>query len=85
MTPQEYQFIQHKRQLDYQAEVFLHQSKQYMVENLLIYNNEKYYIFMKIRPLIGRRIRIGRRLNVSQPLLPYEYDANVYGYDAICE
>ena len=25
-------------------------------------NNKRYYAFMKIRPLIGRRIRIGRRL-----------------------
>ena len=37
-----------------------------MVENQN--NNKNYYIFMKIRPLIGRRIRIGRRLHVNQPL-----------------
>ena len=37
--------------------------------------NKKYYVFMEIRPLIGRRIRIGRRLHVepkvfSETLVP---------------
>ena len=31
-------------------------------------NNKKCHIFMKIRPLIGRHIRIGGRLHVNQPL-----------------
>ena len=31
-------------------------------------NNKKYYVFMKIRPLIGRHIRIDRPLYVNQPL-----------------
>ena len=31
-------------------------------------NNKKYYVFMKITPLIGRRIRFGRGLHVNQPL-----------------
>ena len=30
--------------------------------------DEKYSVLMKMRPLIGRRIRIGRRVHVTQPL-----------------
>ena len=30
-------------------------------------NDKKYYVFMKITPLIGRRIRISRRPHVNQP------------------
>ena len=30
-------------------------------------NKKKYYVFRKIRPQIGRRIRFGRRLHVNQP------------------
>ena len=55
-----------QKTVDYRAEVFLHQSKQYMSYNRN--NNKKYYVFMKIRLLIGRHIRIGRRLHVNQPL-----------------
>ena len=65
MTLQEYQFMQHKKAVDYRAEVFLHQSKQYMFCSRN--NNKNYYVCVKIRPLIGRRIRIGRRLHVNQP------------------
>ena len=34
---------------------------------------------MKIRPLIGRLIRIGGQLHVNQPK---EYEANEHGYKA---
>ena len=54
MIPQEYQFMQHKKTVDYRDEVFVHQSKQYMFQNQNI--NNKYSVFMKMRPLIGRRI-----------------------------
>ena len=30
---------------------------------------KKYYVVREIRPLIGRRIGIGRRLHVNQPLV----------------
>ena len=30
-------------------------------------NNKKYYVVMKIKPLIGRHIRIGCRIHVNQP------------------
>ena len=36
-----------------------------MVENPI--NNKKCYVFMNIKPLIGRHIHIGRRLHVNQP------------------
>ena len=54
-----------QKTVDYQAEVFLHQSKQYIFKSQN--NNKKYYVFMKIRPLIRCHIRIGRRLLVNQP------------------
>ena len=34
----------------------------------LVHNNKKYYAPIRIRPLIGRRTRIGRRLHANQPL-----------------
>ena len=30
-------------------------------------NGKKYYVFMKIRPLIGRGIRMGSWIHVNQP------------------
>ena len=54
-----------QKTVDSRAEVFLHQSEQYMFQNQIITRNIMF--FMKIRPLIGRRIRIGRRLHVNQP------------------
>ena len=54
-----------QKPVDYQDEVLLHQSKQYTFKSQN--NNKKYYVFIRIRPLIGRRIRIGRRLHVNQP------------------
>ena len=55
-----------QKTVDSRAEVFLHQSKQHMFQNQN--NNKKYCVSMKITPLIGRCIRIGRRLHVNQPL-----------------
>ena len=52
--------------VDYQDEVFLHQSNQYMLLNQNN-NKKKYYVVMKVTPLSGRHIRIGRRLDVNQP------------------
>ena len=52
-----------QKTVDYRPEVFLHHSKQYMF--LSQNNNKRYYVFMKIRPLIRRRIRIGRQLYVN--------------------
>ena len=48
--------------VDYRPEVFLHQFKQYTFRNQ---NNKRdIMFFMKIRPLIRRRICIGRRLDL---------------------
>ena len=68
MIPKGYQFKQHKRQLIIGlSEVSLHclNSTCPKIKN----DNNKYSVFLKIRPLIGRRIRIGRRLHVNQPLV----------------
>ena len=43
--------------VEYRDEVFLHQSEPYMFKNQN--NNKNYSVFMTIRPLIRRRIRIG--------------------------
>ena len=66
MTLQEYQFMQHKRQLIIGLRYFgiSLNSAFFKIKK----NNKKYYVFMKIKLLIGRRIRIGRRLHVKQPL-----------------
>ena len=46
-------------------------------------NNEKYHVFLKIRPPIGRRIRIGRRLHVNPPLQPYAAATVRMHFDAV--
>ena len=66
MTPQEYQFMQHKKTVNYRVEVFLHQSK-LSSTCFEIKIKARNIFFMEIKPLIGRRIRIGRRLHVNQP------------------
>ena len=64
MSPQEHQFMQRKGQL-VAGMRFLHRLNCTCFK--IKRNNDKYYVFMKIRPLIGRRIRISRRLHVNQP------------------
>ena len=65
MTPQEYQFMQHKRQLITRLRHFCISLNSIYFEIKMITRN---IVFVKIRPLIGRRIRISRRLHVNQPL-----------------
>ena len=60
-TPQEYQFMQQRRQL---IECFCISLNSTCFKIKIITRN---IVFMKIRPLIGRRIRIGGRLDVNQP------------------
>ena len=52
--------------VDYLDKVCLHglNSRCFKIKIITI----KCYVFMKIRPSIGHRIRIGRRLHVNQPL-----------------
>ena len=68
MTPQEYQFMQHKRQLITKMRYFCISLTSTCFKIKI--NNKKYYVVMKITPLSGRRFRIGRRLHVNQPLQP---------------
>ena len=68
MKPQEYQFMQHKGQLITGMRSFFNSLNSTCFKILKIAINILF--FMKIRPLIGRRIRIGRRLHMNQPLHP---------------
>ena len=51
MTPQQYQFMQHKGQL-------ITRMRSFCIDLTVHILKFKYFVFMKIRPLIGRRIRI---------------------------
>ena len=66
MTPQEYQFIKHKRQLITRLRYFCISLNSTCFKIKIITRNIMF--FMKVIPLIGRRFRIGRRLHVNQPL-----------------
>ena len=63
--PQEYQFVQHKRQLIPWLRYFYISLNSTCFKIKIITRN---IVFMKITPQIGRCIRIGRRLHVNQPL-----------------
>ena len=64
---------------DYRAVVFLHGLSQYMFQNWN--NNNEYFVFMKISPLVGRRIRIGRRRRKSQPIIILVHKNGSHCYD----
>ena len=70
-TPQEYQSMQHKRQLITELGYFCISLNSTCFKIKIIItiknNNKKYYVLMKVRSLIRHRIRIGRRLHVNQP------------------
>ena len=65
MTPQEYQFMQHKIQLIIGLRCFCINLNSACFEIKIMIRN---IVFTKVRLLIGRRIRIRRRLHVNQPL-----------------
>ena len=72
MRPQEYQFMQHKRQLIAGLRYFCISLNMTCFKIKIITINIMF--FMKVRPLIGRRIGIGRRLQAYAKLSAFEYE-----------
>ena len=64
MTLQEYQLMHHTRQLITGLMYFGTSLNSTFFKKE---KTKKYYVFMKMGPLIGRHICIGRRLHVNQP------------------